>query len=147
MGRVRLGGWQSPAAMPLRRLAAIFAICAIFAGLVAIFSADYVHRLWGTIAACGYGLALVALLGRRNRAPDLALGLSFAGALAVPLAWMAIRRVAHLPRHPVHGRRRADGHPGPERLQPVPADHGAVRGAAGGARPQCADRPADLVRR
>src|SRR6516225_5114437 len=91
MGRVRLGGWQSPAAMPPRRLAAIFAICAIFAGLVAIFSSDYVHRLWGMIAVCGYGLALVALLGRRNRAPDLALGLSFAGALAVPLAWMAIR--------------------------------------------------------
>ena len=77
--------------MPPRRLAAIFAICAIFAGLVAIFSSDYVHRLWGMIAVCGYGLALVALLGRRSWAPDLALGLSFAGALAVPLAWMAIR--------------------------------------------------------
>ncbi len=90
MGRVRLGaGWQSPVVMSHRRLAGVFAVCAIFAALVAIFSSDSVHRLWGAMAACGYGLAIVTLLGWKRRGPDLALGLSFSGALLVPLAWMA----------------------------------------------------------
>lgn len=90
MGRVRLGaGWQSPVTMPRRWLAGIFIVCAVFAVLVAVFSSDSVHRLWGTIAACGYGLALMALLGWRTRGRDLALGLSFCGALLAPLAWMA----------------------------------------------------------
>ena len=91
MGRVRLGaGWQSPTAMSRRWLAGIFAGSAIFAALVAIFSSDSVHQLWGAIAACGYGLAVVAT-GRREepRGRDIALGLSFCGALFVPLAWMA----------------------------------------------------------
>jgi hypothetical protein len=92
MGRVRVGtGWQSPAAMPRRWLAAVFAGFAIFGVLVAVFSSDSVHRLWGAMAACGYGLALVALLGSRARGRDLALGLSFCGALLVPLAWMAAK--------------------------------------------------------
>jgi hypothetical protein len=77
--------------MPRRWLAAIFAAFAIFAVLVAVFSSDNVHRLWGAIAACGYGLALVALFGSRARGRDLALGLSFCGALLVPLAWMAVK--------------------------------------------------------
>jgi hypothetical protein len=90
MGRVRLGaGWQSPVTMPRRWLAGVFIVCTVFAVLVAIFSSDSVHRLWGTIAACGYGLALIALLGWRTRGRDLALGLSFCGALLAPLAWMA----------------------------------------------------------
>jgi Glycosyltransferase family 87 len=92
MGRVRVGTrWQSPAAMPRRWLAAAFAGFAIFAVLVAVFSSDSVHRLWGAMAACGYGLALVALVGSRARGRDLALGLSFCGALLVPLAWMAAK--------------------------------------------------------
>ena len=87
---VRLGaGWQSPAAMPRRWLAAVFAVSAIFATLVAIFSSDSVHQLWGAMAACGYGLATAAVLGWRKRGADLALGLAFCGALVVPLAWMA----------------------------------------------------------
>jgi hypothetical protein len=87
---VRLGaGWQSPAAMPRRWLAAVFGVSAIFAALVAIFSSDPVHRLWGAMAACGYGLAVAAVLGWRKRGADLALGLSFVGALVLPLAWMA----------------------------------------------------------
>ncbi len=93
MGAVRLGsGWQSPVTMPRRRLAGFFAISALFAGLVAIFSSDSVHQLWGAMAACGYGLALLAALAVRHaRAADLALGLSFAGALLAPLGWMAAR--------------------------------------------------------
>src|SRR6516165_171139 len=90
--RVRLGaGWQSPAAMPWRWLAGFFAVSAAFASLVAIFSSDSVHQLWGAMAACGYGLALVAVLAWRRRGADLALGLSLCGALVVPLAWMAAR--------------------------------------------------------
>ena len=61
---VRLGpGWQSPAAIPRRWLAGLFAVSAIFASLVAIFSSDQVHQLWGAMAACGYGLAVAAVAG------------------------------------------------------------------------------------
>src|SRR5215468_7561934 len=77
--RVRLGaGWQSPAAMPRRWLAGFFVVSAVFASL-------------GAMAACGYGLALMAVLAWRRRGTDLALGLSLCGALLVPLAWMAAR--------------------------------------------------------
>ena len=87
---VRLGaGWQTPAAMPRRWLAGVFGVSAIFAALVAIFSSDSVHQLWGAMAACGYGLATAAVLGWRKRGVDLALGLAFCGALLLPLAWMA----------------------------------------------------------
>jgi hypothetical protein len=87
---VRLGaGWQSPVAMPRRWLAGVFAVSAIFAAFVAIFSSDSVHQLWGGMAACGYGLATAAVLGWRKRGADLALGLAFFGALVLPLAWMA----------------------------------------------------------
>src|SRR5215813_140155 len=89
---IRLGaGWQSPAAMPRRWLAGLFVVSAAFAALVAIFSSESVHRLWGAMAACGYGLALVAVLAWRRRGTDLALGLSLCGSLLVPLAWMAAR--------------------------------------------------------
>src|SRR5215470_12865887 len=89
---VRLGaGWQSPAAMPRRWLAGFFVVSAVFAALVAGLSTDSVHRLWGAMAACGYGLALLAVLAWRRRGADLALGLSLCGALVVPLAWMAAR--------------------------------------------------------
>jgi uncharacterized membrane protein len=92
MGGLRLAvGWQSPAAMPRSWLAGIFAVSAVFAALVAAFSSDGVHRLWGTMAACGYGLALVAIATWRERGTDVALTLSFGGALAVPLAWMAAK--------------------------------------------------------
>lgn len=78
--------------MRRRWLAGIFAVSTVFAVLVAVFSADSVHRLWGTMAACGYGLALLAvLLVRHARAADLALGLSLGGALLAPLGWMAAR--------------------------------------------------------
>jgi Glycosyltransferase family 87 len=87
---VRVGaGWQTPAAMPRRWLAAVFGVSAIYAALVAIFSSDAVHQLWGGMAACGYGLAVAAVLGWRKRGADLALGLSFCGALLLPLGWMA----------------------------------------------------------
>ena len=89
---VRLGAvWQSPAAMPRRWLVGLFAVSAVFAALVAIFSSDQVHQLWGAMAACGYGLAVAAVLGWRKRGVDLALGLSFFGVLVLPLGWMAAK--------------------------------------------------------
>ena len=75
--------------MPRRRLAAIFGVSAVFAALVAIFSSDSVHQLWGAMAACGYGLAVVAVYAWKSRGADVALGLSFVGGLLLPLAWMA----------------------------------------------------------
>jgi Glycosyltransferase family 87 len=78
--------------MRRRWLAGIFAVSVIWAVLVALFSTDSVHRLWGVMAACGYGLALLAVLAIRNaRVSDVALGLSFIGALLAPLTWMAAR--------------------------------------------------------
>jgi hypothetical protein len=77
--------------MPRRWLAGLFVVSAAFAALVAGLSTDSVHRLWGAMAACGYGLAFVAVLAWRRRGTDLALGLSLGGALLVPLAWMAAR--------------------------------------------------------
>lgn len=76
--------------MRRRWLAAIFAGCAAWAILVAVFSSDHVHRLWGDIAAAGYGLALLAVLASRHpRAADVSVGLSFCGALLAPLGWLA----------------------------------------------------------
>jgi uncharacterized membrane protein len=78
--------------MRRRWLAGIFAVSAAWAVLVAVFSSDSVHRLWGVMAACGYTLALLTVIAFRNaRASDLALGLSFIGGLIAPLTWMAAK--------------------------------------------------------
>jgi hypothetical protein len=80
--------------LPRRWIAVVFAACAIFAGAVALFSTNHLHQRWGTMAACGYLLAAVAVLvwpmvGKSARGIDLALVLALCGALLVPLAWMA----------------------------------------------------------
>jgi uncharacterized membrane protein len=96
MGGVRLDGvgWQSPATMRRLWLAVWFAVSAVYAGLVAICSTDSVQQRWGTMAACGYLLALVAAVClRKTRGVDLAVALSFAGGLAVPLVWMAAHAI------------------------------------------------------
>ena len=78
--------------MRRRWLAGIFAISLIWAILVAVVSSDPVHQLWGEMAAVGYGLALLCVVAiRHSRTADLAVGLSFVGALLAPLAWMAAR--------------------------------------------------------
>ncbi len=78
--------------MRRRWLTGIFAVSVAWAVLVALFSSDSVHRLWGVMAACGYTLALLAVLAiRSSRAADVALGLSFVGALVAPLTWMAAK--------------------------------------------------------
>jgi hypothetical protein len=80
--------------MRRRWLAGIFAVSAAFAIGVAMFSSDSVHRLWGTMAACGYVLALIVSLAvRRSRGADVALWLSLFGGLLAPLAWMAAKGI------------------------------------------------------
>jgi glycosyl transferase family 87 len=93
--------WQSPAAMPRRWLAGIFAVSALYAIGVAVISTTYVHQTWGIIAACGYGLATVAALiprqaakralGRDIAGSDIAVVLAFCGGLVIPLCWLVAR--------------------------------------------------------
>jgi len=85
----RLAAWTSPVAVPQRWAAAAFAICAIFAGGVALFSTNDLHRRWGVVASCAYLAASLAVLAWRSRGLDLALLLSVAGALITPLFWNA----------------------------------------------------------
>src|ERR1700691_3064668 len=90
MDGVRLGpSWQSPAAMPRRWLAGVFAVSGIYAVLVFVLSSDHVHRLWGAIAACGYVAALIAIAVWKKRGTDVALAVAFCGSLLVPLGWLA----------------------------------------------------------
>ena len=81
--------WSSLATQHRTWIAAAFAVCGLFGLGVTLVSTDYLHRMWGIMAACGYGLAAVSVLAWRSRGADLALVLSLCGALIVPLAWMA----------------------------------------------------------
>jgi hypothetical protein len=75
----------SPVSVPQYWTAAAFAICAAFAGGVALFSTNGLHRLWGLIASCAYVAAAMAVLAWRSRGIDLGLVLSVGGALITPL--------------------------------------------------------------
>ena len=78
--------------MRRRWLAGIFAVSAIWAVLVAVFTTDHVHHLWGVMAAVGYGVALViVLLLRHTRTADLAIWVAFLGGLVIPLGWLAAK--------------------------------------------------------
>jgi hypothetical protein len=84
-------GWHAVVTMPRVWLAAGLVACALFAGGVSVFSADPLHRLWGTSAACAYALAALAVMAWRSRATtgvDVALGVMIGGAILVPLLWM-----------------------------------------------------------
>ena len=85
----RLIAWTSAVAVPQRWTAAAFAICAAFAGGVALFSSNDLHRRWGVVASCAYLAACLAVLAWRSRGIDLALLLSVCGALVTPLFWNA----------------------------------------------------------
>ena len=87
--------WQSLSTDRRSWVAAAFVVCALFAGTVSLVSSDYLHRMWGLMAACGYAAAALCVLAWRERGTDLALALSLAGALIAPLAWMEIGR-AHV---------------------------------------------------
>jgi Glycosyltransferase family 87 len=85
-----VAGWQTPASVPRRWLAALFGACALFAGGMALFSSDALHRLWGYYAVGAYLLAAVLPLAWRSaRSVDLALLAALAGGLVAPLALLA----------------------------------------------------------
>jgi hypothetical protein len=78
--------------MRRRWLAGIFAVSTAWAILVLVFSHEHVHRLWGDMAAVGYGVALlIVLVVRHSRAADLALAAGFLGGLVVPLGYLCAR--------------------------------------------------------
>jgi hypothetical protein len=70
-----------------------FTGCAGYALAMSLVTTNELHRLWGVFAACAYLLAAMALLAWRSRGTDVALGVSLAGALVVPLSLMAIHRM------------------------------------------------------
>jgi hypothetical protein len=78
----------------VRRPAVPYAAFAIFAAMVALFAAPAPHRLWGSLAAAAYGCAAVASLSRRARARHVPLALTLAGAVLVPLGWLAAKGLA-----------------------------------------------------
>src|ERR1700728_1741884 len=80
-----LAKWLLPVSVPRHWAASAFAACAVFAGGVAVFSTNDLHRLWGLIASCAYVAAALAVLAWRSRGIDLALLLSVGGALITPL--------------------------------------------------------------
>ncbi len=80
--------WSSLVSQHRTWIAAAYAVCGLFGLGVVLVSSDYLHRDWGLMAACGYGLAAVAVLAWRSHGADLALGLSVCGALVIPLFWM-----------------------------------------------------------
>jgi hypothetical protein len=70
-------------------MAAAYASFAVFAGLTVLLSTEPIHRLWGTWAVCGYGLAALITLAWKARGAMTALGLSVAGAVIGPLGQLA----------------------------------------------------------
>ena len=58
------GGWLSPVTVPRYWTASAFVVCAAFAGGVALFSTNDLHRLWGLIAGCAY--VAMALASRKG---------------------------------------------------------------------------------
>ncbi len=85
----RLAAWASAVAVPQRWTAAAFAVCALFAGGVALFSSNDLHRRWGLVAFLAYLGACLAAWLWRSRGIDLALLLAIGGALVAPLFWNA----------------------------------------------------------
>jgi hypothetical protein len=62
----------------------------MWAILVAVFTSEHVHHLWGVMAAVAYGVAFaIVVVLRHTRAADIAVWVGFLGGLIVPLAWLA----------------------------------------------------------
>jgi hypothetical protein len=84
--RTWLGSW-----LGRQRVAAWYAGFALYAGAVAVFSGPGNDRAWGIWAAVGYAAAAaVAAAWPAPRGRAAALGAALAGALATPLAWLAV---------------------------------------------------------
>ena len=79
--------------MPRRWLAAAFAVSAVFAALLASFTTNHLHQIWGVSAAIAYGAAAAAVLAWKARGADLAVALSTCGALVAPLLLLAVEQL------------------------------------------------------
>jgi Glycosyltransferase family 87 len=80
--------WLTAGPVRRRWVAAVFVVCAVFAGATALFTTNSLHRIWGLAAAGSYGLAAVVALLWRSRGIDLALAVAISGAVLGPLTWM-----------------------------------------------------------
>jgi hypothetical protein len=85
--------WQSPSSVPRLWVILTFTGFAGYAVAMSLMSTNELHRLWGVFAACSYLLAAMAVLAWKSRGTDLALVISLAGALVVPLSLMAVHRM------------------------------------------------------
>ena len=77
--------------MRIPRLSLTYAYAAfgVFGLAVFLVSDQSPHRLWGACAAAAYGCAALVSLTRLRWRRELALAVAVAGALAVPLCWLA----------------------------------------------------------
>ena len=82
--------WQSVPRLPRTWLIGAFVGCALYAGGVALFTTNPLHRFWGVAAACAYlAAAFVAMLWKTRGGVDMALIAIVCGAVLVPLVWLA----------------------------------------------------------
>jgi len=80
---------------PSRRVAVWYALFAVYAGGVAVFSGPGNDRSWGIWAAFGYAAAAtLASVWPSRRGRQAALAASLAGGLAAPLTWLATQAPA-----------------------------------------------------
>jgi Glycosyltransferase family 87 len=88
--RIRGLATASAALGTVRRhwLAVVFGLSAAFAAVTVLVSAYPSERRWGELAAVSYAVSAV-VAAARHRGTVVAVLLSFAGAMLVPLAWMA----------------------------------------------------------
>lgn len=71
-----------------------FAVSAAFAIVTALTSANAPERVWGTFAAASYTVCAVTAAVVRRRGAGIAVLIGLAGAVAAPLAWMAVTGLA-----------------------------------------------------
>ena len=87
------GGDRARAAFAVIRrewVAGAFAMSAVFALVTALTSFYAPERMWGAFAAISYAVSAVTAAVVRRRGVSLAVLISLAGAVAAPLAWMAV---------------------------------------------------------
>lgn len=99
-GRIPGWPWPGPRAMAavaaIRRdwVAALFAVSAVFAAVTALTSVYAPERVWGTFGAVSYTVSAVVAAADRRRGVSVAVLISLGGAVAAPLAAMAITGMA-----------------------------------------------------
>ncbi|MCP9962185.1 hypothetical protein LUX05_13840 [Streptomyces somaliensis] len=80
VGRLRVAGWG------------LYAVYAVYAVLLAVLTALPTHRVWGTVAAVGYGIAAVLAAYRPHRPRWLPGAAAVLGATVVPLLLLGTAR-------------------------------------------------------